>query len=81
MSIKITEAVFAYCFGVIELFGGFFERTHAIIGLGVPVLAFAGACLFMPSWVLAAIWIFVLGPAAAAALTMLVHGLVTTRRH
>jgi hypothetical protein len=78
---KITEAVFAYCFAILEGFGAFIERTHVVVGLGVPLLVMAVVHVFLPRWVEAGIWAFVLGPAAAAAVTMIAHGLLLTRRH
>ncbi|KQV30584.1 hypothetical protein [Massilia sp. Root335] len=78
---KFTEAAFGYCFAILEGFGGFFERTHAVVGLGVPLLIMAGVHLLLPPWVEAGIWTFVLGPAAVAAVTMVAHGFLLTRRH
>ena len=78
---KFTGAVFGYCFAILEWFGAFFQRTHAVVGLGVPLLTMASVSLFLPRWVEAGIWVLVLGPAAVAALTMIVHGLFLIRRH
>lgn len=77
---KFAEAVFAYSFAVAELLGAFFERTPTVIGLGVPLLLMVGAHVCLPPWVGAAIWTFVLGPAAAAMTTVIVHGLILSSR-
>lgn len=78
---KFTEVAFSYCFAILEGFGGFFERTHAVVGLGMPLLIMAAVHLLLPRWVEAGIWAFVLGPAAVAAVTMVAHGLLLIRRH
>lgn len=78
---KFTEAVFGYSFAILDVLGAFFERTHAVVGLGVPMLVMALVHLFLPHWVEVGVWVFVLGPAAAAAVTMIVHGLLLTRSH
>jgi hypothetical protein len=77
---KLAEAVFAYCFAIMELLDTFFERTHAVIGLGMPLLVMAAVHLFLPKWVEAGVWVFVLGPAAAATITMIGYGLLLARR-
>jgi hypothetical protein len=78
---RFTEAVFAYCFAILDGFSALLERTHAVVGLGVPLLIIAAVHLFLPRWVEAGIWAFVLGPAAAAAVTIVAHGLLLARRH
>jgi len=78
---KFIEAVFSYCFAILEGFCAFFERTHTAIGLGVPLLIMAAVHQFLPRWVEAGICLFVLGPAAMAAATMIAHGLLLTRRN
>lgn len=78
---NFMDAVFGYCFAILEGFGAFLERTHAVVGLSVPLLIMASVHLFLPRWVEAGIWVFVLGPATAAVVTMIVHGLLLNRRH
>lgn len=78
---KFTKAFFGYCFAILEGFCAVFERTHAAIGLGAPLLIMAAVHQFLPRWVEAGVWLFVLGPAAIAAATMIVHGLLLTRRN
>lgn len=77
---KFSAAVFGYCFAILDGFGAFFERTHGVAAVGVPLLIVVAVHLFLPRWVEAGIWAFVLGPAAAAAITMIAHGLLLTRR-
>lgn len=77
---KTVEAVFAYCFGVLEVFCAFFERTHAVVGLGVPLMLMIVVHMYLPIWVAAAIATLVLAPAAAAMVVMMIEGLVLTRR-
>lgn len=77
---KFTEAVFGYCFAILDGFGAFFEGTHGALAVGVPLLIMAAVHLYLPRWVEAGIWVFVLGPAAAAAITMIAHGLLLARR-
>lgn len=79
MSEKLAEAVFDYCFAILELFGWFTERTHGVIGFGVPLLVVVGVDLYFSKWVQAGMWLFVLAPAAAAAITMVVHAWMLTR--
>lgn len=76
---KITEAVCNYCFAILDGFGSFFQRTHGAVAVGVPLLIMVAVHLYLPRWVEAGIWAFVLGPAAAAAITMIAHGLLLTR--
>jgi hypothetical protein len=78
---RFTEAVFSYSFAILDLLGAFLERTHAVVGLGMPMLVMALVQLFLPQWVEVGVWVFVLGPAAAAAVTITVHGLLSTRSH
>lgn len=78
---KFTEAVFGYCFAILAALNAFFERAHALVGLGVPLLIMVAVHLLLPRWVEAGIWVFVLGPAAAAAVTLIAQGLLHTRRH
>lgn len=77
---KTIDAVLAYCFGVLEVFCAFFERTHAVIGLGVPLVLMIAVCLYLPIWVAAAIATLVLTPATAAMVVMMIEGLALTRR-
>jgi len=65
----------------LEGFYAFFQRTHAAIGLGVPLLIMAAVHQFLPRWVEAGIRLFVLGPAAMAAAIMIALGLILTRRN
>lgn len=76
---KIGEGVFAYSFAVLEVFFAFIERTHAVVGLGLPLLIMIVVHLYLPIWVAAALAAFVLAPAAAAMVTMIVEGLVLSR--
>ena len=78
---KFIEAVFSYCFATLEGFCASFERTHAAIGLGVPLLIMADVHQLLPRWVEVGIWLFVLGPAATAAATMIAHRLLLTQRN
>jgi hypothetical protein len=78
---KFTEAVCDYCFAILNAFGAFFERTYGVVAVGVPLLIIVAVHLYLPRWVEAGIWAIVLGPAAAAAITMIAHGLLITRRH
>lgn len=80
MTEKIFDAVIAYCFGVADVLCMFFERTHAVVGLGVPLLMVILVHLYLPAWVAAMGAAFVLAPAAAAMMTVVVHGLLLTRR-
>lgn len=77
---KTVDVVFSYCFGVLDVFCAFFERTHAVVGLGIPMLFVILVHAYLPAWVAAAIAVFVLAPAAAAMGIMLVEGLLLTRR-
>jgi hypothetical protein len=76
---KFTEAVFGYCFAILEGFCAFFERSHAAVGVGVPLLIMAAVHQFLPRWVEAGVWVFVLGPAALAAVTVVAYGLLLSR--
>jgi predicted tellurium resistance membrane protein TerC len=76
---KFSEAVWTYCFAIMELFDTFLERTHAVVGLGLPLLVMVGIGMFLPNWVQACVWLFVLGPAVAATITMIIHSLLLTR--
>lgn len=77
---KLADVAFAYCFAILELFDTCVERTHAVVGIGVPLLVLVGGLLFLPTWVAAGIWVFLVAPAAAAAVTLLVHGWLLTRQ-
>jgi len=76
---KVEQIVSGYCFGLLELFCSFFERTHVLVGVGVPLSIMATVHLFLPTWVGAAIFLLVLAPAAAAMVTVAVHGLLLNR--
>lgn len=80
MSEKIINAAFAYCFSILELFFAFFERTHAVVGLGVPMLVMIAVHMCLPAWVAAAIAAFVIAPAAAGMVTVMIEGLRYTHR-
>lgn len=73
---KIAEVAFAYCSTVLELFDIFFEHTHAAVGLGTSLVVMVGVNLFLPRLVEAGILVFLLGPATAATITMIVHYLL-----
>jgi hypothetical protein len=77
---KIAEAVFAYSFAVLEVFFAFFGRTHAVVGLGLPLLVMIAVHLYLSIWVVAALIAFVIAPAAAAMVTMMVEFFLLTRR-
>jgi hypothetical protein len=77
---KFTEAVFGYCFAILDGFSAFFERTHGAAAVGVPLLFMVAVHLYLPLWVEVGFWAFVLGLAAAVAITMIAHGLLLTRR-
>lgn len=77
---KIAEGVFLYSFSVLEVFLAFFERTHALIGLGLPLIFMIALHLYLPTWVAAGLIAFVIAPAAAAMGTLLVEGLMRPRK-
>jgi hypothetical protein len=77
---KTVDAVVAYCFGLFELFCVFFERTHALIGLGVPLLIMIGILQYLPLWVRVGIHVFVVIPAAAGMMIMIIRGLLLSKR-
>lgn len=80
MSEKIIDAAFAYCFSILEVFVAFFERTHAVVGLGVPMLVMIAVHVYLPAWVAAAIAAFVFAPAAAAMVSVIIEGLFISHR-
>lgn len=73
---KFIEAVFSYCFSILEGFCAIFQRTHAAIGLSVPLFIMAVVHQFLPRWVKTEIWLFVLGPAAIPAAIIIAHGVL-----
>jgi hypothetical protein len=77
---KIINAVSAYCFDVLEIFFAFFERTHALVGFGVPLLLIIVMNMYLPIWVAALITTVVLAPAAAAMAGMIIDLMLLTRR-
>lgn len=77
---KTVDAVFAYCFGVFELFNVFFERTHAVIGVGVPLLIILGMGYYLPLWIEVSILLLVITPAAIAMMTVIIYGLLLSKR-
>ena len=80
MSEKIINAVSAYCFDVLEVFFAFFERTHALVGVGVPLLLIIAMNVYLPTWVAASIATVVLAPAAAAMVAMIIDLMLLTHR-
>lgn len=78
---KFTDAVFGYCFAILDVFCAFLKRTHAAVGFGVPLLIMATVHQFLPRWVEAGIWLFVLAPTALAAITMIAQGVLLARRN
>lgn len=76
---KIEEAVFAYCFGVLELFLNFIERTHAVIGVGLPMLAVVAVHTFLGRWGDLSLLLLITVPAGAAMCKMIVDCLSTPR--
>lgn len=77
---KFTDAVFAYCFAMLNLFDAFIERTPDPLAVGLPALFMVGVHYYLPIWVEAGILALVFAPAGAAMITMLVHGLLLTQR-
>lgn len=77
---NVVDGVFAYCFAVLGVFSAFFERTHAALGLGVPLLAIIAVHLYLPVWVATILAALVIAPAGAAMITVIVHGLLLNRR-
>lgn len=53
---KFTEAVFAYCFAILDGFSAFLERARAVVSLSVPLFIMAAVHLLLPRWVEAGIW-------------------------
>ena len=78
---KIVEALFAYCFTILEAFFAFIERTHSLVGVGLPLLVMVGVHQYLPIWVETGLAAFVLVPATTAMLIVIVEGLVLTRHH
>lgn len=77
---KTVRVIDAYCFGVLEVFFAFFERTHAVVGLGVPSVLLVAVHFYLPVWVAAAIAMLVLAPAGAAMVVVIIECLILTRR-
>lgn len=73
---KIEGAVWEYCFTILEVFCAFFERTHTAVGIGMPLLAMIAAHLFLPVWIAAGVAAFILAPAAAAMVAVIVEGVL-----
>lgn len=76
---KITGCLHAYCFAVLELILNFIERTHAVIGIGLPMLVVAAVHQLLGRWGDLALFALVVGPAGAAMVKMIVDGLVLSR--
>jgi hypothetical protein len=77
---KIVEAVFGYCFAILEVFDALLGRTHALVGLGLPLLATVAVHLFLPRWASVALAAFVWIPAGAAMGTVVASGWAQTRQ-
>lgn len=77
---KIESAIFAYCFGVLELLLNFIERTHAVIGVGLPMLTVVAVHTVVGRWGDVALFMLVLLPASAAMGKMIVDCLVLSKR-
>ena len=77
---KIAAGVFFYSVSVLEVFLAFFERTHAFVGLGLPLMFMIALNLYLPAWVAAGFVALVIAPAAAAMGTLLVEGLLLSRK-
>ena len=80
MLTKIETGFHAYCFAILELFDSFVGRTHAVIGIGLPMLIIVGVHTFFPRWGDLALFSLIIFPAAAAAGTMIVDFIVLSRR-
>jgi hypothetical protein len=78
---KIAELISTYCFAVVDVYLAFLGRTHAGIALGIPVLFFIGVSIYLPGWVTAAIFVFVVWPAATALIVVVgtMYGLLLAR--
>lgn len=76
---KIEAAMFAYCFGVLELLLNFIERTHALIGVGLPMLAVVAVHTFLGRWGDLSLLLLVILPAGAATGKMIVDCLVLSK--
>jgi hypothetical protein len=63
---KIETGLHADCFVVLELFLNFIERTHALIGIGLPMLAVVGVHTFFGRWGDLVLLMLVISPAGAA---------------
>lgn len=61
---KILEVGEAYSTGVCELSLDLIERNHGIVAFGVPLLAIVAAYFFAPKWVLLALELTIIIPAA-----------------
>ena len=76
---KILNALIAYCFGVADVLCIFIERTHAVVGVGAPLLLMTALHLYMPTWVAAGVAALLLSPAAVAMIAAAGYGLLSTR--
>jgi len=76
---KIEATISAYCFGVLELLLNFIERTHAVIGVGLPMLTVVAVHTFIGRWGDFALFMLVLLPAGAAMCKMIVDCLVLSK--
>jgi hypothetical protein len=77
---KITTWAHAYCFAVLELLLNFIGRTHAVVGIGVTMLAVVGVDALFGRWGNLALFVLVIGPAGAAMVKMIVDCLVLSKR-
>jgi hypothetical protein len=79
VSQKILSGTHTYCFKALELLLTFLERTHAVIGIGLPVLVVVAAHAFLGRWGTFAVLMLAIIPAGAAACKMILDGLVLTK--
>lgn len=76
---KATAWVHIYCFTVLEILLNFLERSHAVIGFGVPMLVAAAVHVLFGRWGDLAFFALVVGPAGAAMVKMIFDCLMVSR--
>lgn len=77
---RVEKLITEYCIWVFSMVGVWIEKTHVVVGVGLPALGFIAMVHFLPVWVHYVFFVLVVAPCMAAFSGIVVYALCHSRR-
>lgn len=77
---RVGDLFASYCVWVFSMVGAWIERTHGVVGVGLPALGVVVMSLFFPVWVQVLFAVLVVAPCVAALGGIVAYGLSVSGR-